>query len=237
MLSAESHRLYHERVDPHRRVPWLVDVLLGGQDGLVNVLGVVLGVAAASESTRFVLAAGFAAAVAESVSMAAVAYTSSCADRDLYCAERAREERHIVVVPDIEREEIRTLYYRRGFRGALLEKVVETITRDPEVWVAVMLLEEHGLVDRGKDKSLRSAVIVGGASLVGSLVPLFPFLFWSVRPASYLSLAIATLSLFAFGAFKGKITLNRPLRAGCELALIGLGAALVGFLVGVAFRI
>lgn len=57
----------------------LRDVILGGQDGLVNVLGVTLGVAAASGDTRLVLAAGLAATFAESVSMAAVAYTSSLA--------------------------------------------------------------------------------------------------------------------------------------------------------------
>ena len=55
----------------------LHDVILGGQDGLVNVLGVTLGVAAASADTRFILAAGLAATFAESFSMAAVAYTSS----------------------------------------------------------------------------------------------------------------------------------------------------------------
>lgn len=55
----------------------LRDVILGGQDGIVNVLGVTLGVAAASADTRIVLAAGLAATFAESFSMAAVAYTAS----------------------------------------------------------------------------------------------------------------------------------------------------------------
>jgi len=35
----------------------LSDIILGGQDGLVNVLGVLLGVAAASQETRIVIAA------------------------------------------------------------------------------------------------------------------------------------------------------------------------------------
>jgi VIT1/CCC1 family predicted Fe2+/Mn2+ transporter len=60
----------------HRQLD-LRDIILGGQDGLVNVLGVTLGVAAASGDTRIVLAAGLAATFAESFSMAAVAYTSS----------------------------------------------------------------------------------------------------------------------------------------------------------------
>lgn len=62
----------------HRQLD-LRDIILGGQDGLVNVLGIVLGVAAASRDERIIMAAGLAATFAESFSMAAVAYTSSVA--------------------------------------------------------------------------------------------------------------------------------------------------------------
>jgi len=50
----------------------LSDMILGGQDGLVNVLGVILGVAAASGNMRIIIAGGLAATFAESISMAAV---------------------------------------------------------------------------------------------------------------------------------------------------------------------
>ena len=43
-------------VEPHAKLS-LSDIILGGQDGLVNVLGVVLGVAAASSDPRIVVAA------------------------------------------------------------------------------------------------------------------------------------------------------------------------------------
>lgn len=64
--------------------PWLRDVILGGQDGLVNVLGIVLGVSAANGSSQIIMAASLAAAFAESFSMAAVAYTSGQAEKDYY---------------------------------------------------------------------------------------------------------------------------------------------------------
>src|SRR4051794_10132471 len=101
---------HHTRVDPHRHGSQLSDVILGGQDGLVNVLGVILGVAAASADARIVLAAGVAAALAESVSMAAVAYTSRRADQALYESEVARERRHLDAVPALEAEEVRAMY-------------------------------------------------------------------------------------------------------------------------------
>ncbi len=60
------------------------DFILGGQDGLVNVLGLVLGVASATLNTQIVIITGIVATLAESVSMAAVAYTSSKAAKDYY---------------------------------------------------------------------------------------------------------------------------------------------------------
>ena len=92
------------------RPPALSDIILGGQDGLVNVLGVILGVAAATHDPRIVMVAGLAATFAESVSMGAVAYTSTLADADFYEAERAREFRHITQVPHLEKNEVREIY-------------------------------------------------------------------------------------------------------------------------------
>src|SRR5713101_7932597 len=97
--ASEREQDYHTRLDPHRGASALSDVNLGGQDGLVNVLGVILGVAAATADSRIVLVAGLAATFAESVSMGAVAYTSTLADADFYESERAREFRHIHASP------------------------------------------------------------------------------------------------------------------------------------------
>src|SRR5213082_687369 len=70
----------------------LRDVILGGQDGLVNMLGIALGVVAAGGSTHVLVVTGIAAAITESISMGAVAYTSFGSDRDFYLAEKAREQ-------------------------------------------------------------------------------------------------------------------------------------------------
>ena len=106
--------------EPHRQTNWLRDVILGGQDGLVNILGIILGVIAGGGSNTVLLAAGFAAAITESISMGAVGYTSSISERDYYEAERAREAAEIATVPDAERQEIRDIYASRGFTGNLL---------------------------------------------------------------------------------------------------------------------
>jgi VIT1/CCC1 family predicted Fe2+/Mn2+ transporter len=227
-----EQRRHHDRVDPHFRGRWLSDLILGAQDGLVNTLGVVLGVAAASDSARITFAAGLAAAIAEAVSMGAVAYTSSAAMGELYRSEREREYRHITRAPTVEREEIRALYAKKGFEGDLLERVVETICANPDVWVEVMMAEEHGLTPVSRRSSLRAAAVVGFASLAGAVLPVLPFVRLARTPASMVSLALGAAGLFALGAIEGRVTTRRPARSGVSLMLIGLVSASVGYVVG-----
>src|ERR1700694_1404537 len=73
----------------------LRDVILGGQDGLVNMLGIALGVVAAGGSNRVLVVTGIAAAITESISMGAVAYTSFGSERDFYLAEKVTEQSEI----------------------------------------------------------------------------------------------------------------------------------------------
>src|SRR5712691_4431547 len=113
-IAAGGHR------EAHRQGNWLRDVILGGQDGLVNILGIILGVIAGGGSNTVLLAAGFAAAITESISMGAVGYTSSISERDYYQAERAREATEIATVPETERQEIRDIYASKGFTDDLL---------------------------------------------------------------------------------------------------------------------
>src|SRR5947207_15699536 len=101
--------------EKHRTNNSLRDVILGGQDGLVNMLGIALGVVAAGGSTHVLIVTGLAAAITESISMGAVAYTSFGSDRDFYLAERDREEKDTQANPEEEREEIREIYAAKGF--------------------------------------------------------------------------------------------------------------------------
>ena len=70
--------------DPHSSPSFLSDFILGTQDGLVNVLGILLGVTTATSDLKIILVATLAALGAESISMGAVAYTSTIAR--LYCS-------------------------------------------------------------------------------------------------------------------------------------------------------
>ncbi len=210
----------------------LAEIILGGQDGLVNVLGIVLGVASATSSEFIVLIAGIVATFAESISMAAVAYTSTRAEQDHYWSELKQEKWEIEHVPEVEEEEIRLIYMKKGFRGAELERMVNSIISNKELWLSVMMTEELGLAPIERQNPVRSAAIVGISATIGSVIPLIPFAFLPVQPAMIVSLVVATAVLFAAGAYKARITVGTWYKSGLEMAIVGMVAAITGWFVG-----
>jgi VIT1/CCC1 family predicted Fe2+/Mn2+ transporter len=211
-------------------------VILGGEDGLVNILGIILGEIAGGGSDTVLLAAGLAAAITESISMGAVGYTSSISERDYYEAERTREAKEIAAVPQMERQEIRDIYGKKGFSGDLLEKVVDTITANRDIWLATMMDEELHLQPVATRDILRAAVVITVATLVGHLLPLFPFMALPRTLALVVAIAVSALALFGVGVYSA-VTLVGEWRAnGLKMVAIGLGAAGVGFLVGRLFQ-
>src|SRR3989344_5600129 len=102
------HKSLHQRrkfMEQHKKGAALFrEFILGGQDGLVNVLGIILGLAIATWDEKIVIIAGLAATFAESVSMGAVAYTSTKASLDFYEGQEKQEELEIKTVPKIEKK-------------------------------------------------------------------------------------------------------------------------------------
>lgn len=212
--------------------PVVRQVILGGQDGIVNVLGVVLGVASATISTPIVIIAGIAAALAESISMAAVAYTSSKAAHEYFHKKLEEEEKEINDIPEMEEAEIRLIYHRKGFRGKQLENIVKKITANKKIWLNDMMNEELKLNETDFQNPGKEAIIVGFSSIIGSLIPLIPFFLIPIKQAMIASVVFSAVILFAAGAVKTKFTLGKWWKSGLELMLIGTLAALLGYAIG-----
>ncbi len=229
--------LHHTKGDPHRRESSLSDFILGAQDGLVNVLGVILGIAAATNDARIVLVAGLATTFAESISMGAVAFTTTLADADLYQSEREREYRHIEEIPNLEKQEIQDIYMQKGFEGKLLDHIVETVTANQDVWVSVSMAEDHQLAPVDRKQAWRAAWVVGVSAVIGSLVPLAPFPFLPVGTSMWVSVLVTAAVLFAIGFYKARITVGRPMRSGLEMTVIGTISALAGYAVGALLKV
>lgn len=221
------------------RDPWanagvlMRDLILGGQDGLVNVLGLVLGVAAGSADTNIVIIAGLAGTFAESISMGAVAYTSTKAERDYTHGMIARERQLMEDDPAGQQGDIRQIYARKGFTGHDLELIVDVITSDRKVWLETMLLEELRLPDLDGPAPWQHALVVGGASVAGSLVPVIPYFLWSVGIGTVLACVASAVVLIGAGIYRARVTKGRWEHLALEMLIIGSLAAAAGYLIGV----
>ena len=223
--------------EQHKQPGLLSDFILGSQDGLVNVLGVILGVAIASQDFRIILAGGLAATFAESISMGAVAYTSTVARREFYLAELAREKHEIETVPEQEKQEVRDILEGWGVPKEETESIMKHIIQNPKAWLEIMMAHELNLEPIEKSQASKSALLVGVAAIVGSIIPLIPFIFAGadIFLGIIVSLIVSAIALFAIGWYKARITVGRPVRSGTQMLIIGISSALAGF--GVAYLV
>jgi VIT1/CCC1 family predicted Fe2+/Mn2+ transporter len=218
----------------HSRPTLLSNFILGSQDGLVNVLGILLGLTAASTDVRIFFVAALAALGAESISMGAVAYTSNAARRRVYLKEVKREQQEMKDVPDVEREEVRQIFSSWGYEGNELEEMAERIAKNSKAWLEFMMSYELDLAPVGKSEAGRSFAIVGSSTVLGSLIPLIPYLFVgrNILAGTEASVILSGAVLFLIGAYEAKTTVGSLWRSGLEMAAIGLTAGLAGFLIG-----
>lgn len=211
---------------------WIREFILGGQDGLVNVLGIILGVASATQDVTIVLVAGISALFAESISMGAVAYTSSKAAWDFYRSMKDREARKIEDTPRVKEDGVYRIYAAKGFHGTLLHRIVRTITSDKRLWIETLMQDELHLFPDQSQNPGKVGRIVFLATVIGSLIPLVPFFFLGVTWGMLVSFFISIAALFVAGCLKAKYTRGSWKRAGIELALIGTVAAVSGYVIG-----
>lgn len=242
-MSSPRFRLEHDhapeairaRLQRGPRSSYLRDAVLGGIDGTVTTFAVVCGVVGASLSPAIVLILGFANLLADGFSMAASNYSATRSEIDEVERIRAWERHQIKAEPEGEREEIREIYRAKGFRGADLERVVETITSDEDQWVDVMLAEEYGAA--GPDRSsLLAAVSTFAAFAVCGFAPLLPFLATSGKAAFLISIVLSGAVFFGIGSFKSLWSIVPWWRQGGETLVIGAVAAALAYAVGALLR-
>ncbi len=227
---ASRRSLAHEG---HPRPTLLSDFILGSQDGLVNVLGILLGLVAAGSPSRIILVAALAALAAESISMGAVAYTSTMARRDLYLSEIERERREMHETPELEREEVRVILRKWGYSGNEVEEMVQRIESKPKAWLDIMMAFELNLAEVSSEQPRLSAFTVLASTTVGSVLPLIPFLIGLSRTvATAATVAVSAAALIAIGAYEARTTLGRWWFSASRMLVIGLGAGFAGFVVG-----
>lgn len=222
-----------ERLSQPPQASSIPDAILGGIDGCVTTFAVVSGAFGAGFSPTVALVLGCANLLADGFSMAVSNYEASQAQQEHIDSVTRREYHHIQLIPDGEREEIRQIFRAKGFEGELLERVVETLTDNHDVWVDTMLKEEHSLQPVGLNP-LRAALTTFLAFIIVGAMPLLPYTLPGLDVVTQFlaSLFIAGVMFFSIGMLKSLVYQRPILRSGFRTLCMGGAAAGLAFLSG-----
>lgn len=216
-----------------RHSGWLGDAIYGANDGLGAVFGIVSGVSGATAGNeRFVLIAGLTATLASAISMGTGAYLAAKSEREVSEAEIARERNEIETDPESEREELELFYQLKGFAPEEAAMLVERVSRNPEQMLRTMASEELGLAEENLPNPTRSALASSLSTALGAFIPIIPFFFFGGFPAIVLAAVISIAAHFLVGASKTFITGRSWITSGTEMALIGIIAGVVTYVIG-----
>jgi len=204
----------------------LRDFVLGMSDGLTVPFALAAGLSGAVDSTAIIVTAGVAEIAAGAISMGLGGYLAAKTERDHYESEERREHHEVERVPHVEAKEVADILREFGVPEAQVPVVVEGIAQHPQKWVDFMMKFELGLEKPDPQRLVQSPLIIGGAYVIGGLVPLSPYMAMPhVAEALRVSVGVSLLALFAFGAFKGYFTGQKWFPAAVQTTLIGSLAA------------
>lgn len=200
----------------HQKSELLQNIILGGQDGLVNVLGLSIGVAGATGSGQLIIVSGIAAMLAESISMGAVAYTTG--RTAVKCEKKSRRD------ADFSEGDLQALL-SAGKKAGIGEKKLALVE------AACMHRKD------GHRTPMERAALVWFSTMCGSFIPIAPYLFTDVASALPLSIVAALLALFITGTVRAKATGEKWAEAGIEMAIVGSIATAAGYAIGSILKV
>jgi VIT1/CCC1 family predicted Fe2+/Mn2+ transporter len=224
--------------EPHKEganalLNWLRAAVLGANDGIVSVAGLVMGVAGATTDRHTIFVAGLAGLIAGALSMAAGEYVSVSTQRDTEQALLAKERRELEEEPEEELAELAGLYVAKGLSEETARQVAVELT-DHDA------LGAHAEVELGIDPDeLTNPWHAAWASMlaftIGALLPMLMILLpQGVRvPATAVSVALAlALTGFLSAKFAGAVirrAITRNVVGGVLAMAVTYG---IGYLVG-----
>jgi len=211
------------------------DIVIGMSDGLTVPFALAAGLSGAVDSTSIIITAGLAEIAAGSIAMGLGGYLAARTDAEHFASERAREEREILDLPEVEAAEVGDVFRSYGLPEPTVHTVVEAIRADHKRWVDFMMRFELGLEEPNPQRARISAATIAISYIVGGLIPLAPYFFAkSITGGLIGSVLITLLALLVFGYIKGKFTTPRPIRSALQTAVVGALAATAAFLIAKA---
>ena len=220
------HRELH-RTD---RVGWLRASVLGANDGIVSVAGLVVGVAASGATPSTILLTGVAGLVAGAMSMAAGEYVSVQSQADAEAAALALEKSELRDMPDSELAELTQIYVGRGLEPALARQVAEQLTaRDA---LTAHMRDELGITEELRARPVQAALASAAAFTVGALLPIATTVLAPAGKVAMVTTAGTLVGLLLSGGLAARVggapVLRGAWRGGFWGAMAMGAAALVG---------
>ncbi len=215
---------------------WIGQAIYGANDGLGSVFGIVSGVSGATAGGPAVLIAGLAGMLASALSMGSGAYLASKAEREVNQAEIDRERRELETHPEEEMEELSLFYQLKGVPEDEANALAGHLIAQPDQALRTLTSEELGFNEQILSNPWVEAISATLSTAVGAFIPIIPFFFARGYPAIIASFAISTLSHFLIGAAKTVVTGLNPWKSGTEMTLVGLGEAIITYVLGLLFR-
>ena len=215
--------------------------VFGANDGLVSNLALTIGITASGASSSMVLLSGVAGLLAGALSMAAGEFVSVRSQRELLDASQPTQVTLRVASDlDIDANELELIYRARGMdEEAAHHRALERFGYldcdcDPSL--------SHRADEEGEEENVALGTDIGAAAASfsffasGALVPILPYILGlSGLWAMALSLLFVAMALGFTGGIVGLLSGSSPMRRGLRQILIGLGAAGITYLLGLAF--
>jgi vacuolar iron transporter family protein len=211
---------------------WLRDVVYGFNDGLTANFGLVMGVVGAAVNAKTLLLAGFAGLLADALSMAASGFLAARSEQEVHTHELALEEAELRLMPESEKNELAGFYTEMGLTKDEAQKVAERLMQKPQAALTQLSREELGIDPNAQSNPLQEGIRTGIATGLGAVIPIVPFLFLSGAAAIWTGVGISMLAHWLVGASRAIFTGRPAIRSGFEMFAVGMGVALVTFLLG-----
>lgn len=215
--------------------------VFGANDGLVSNLALVLGIGATGVPAPVVLFTGIAGLLAGALSMGAGEYVSVRSQRELLEASAPDPTaREALGDLDIDANELALVYRARGMaeddaisQAALVIARVQAAERLQAPTDAIGTVEhDDEAVGTGMSAAISSFLFFAS----GALIPVLPYLFGMSGLAAVVTATVLVgIALLLTGATVGLLSGASPLKRALRQLAIGLGAAAVTYLLGLAF--
>jgi VIT1/CCC1 family predicted Fe2+/Mn2+ transporter len=213
------------------------DIVIGMSDGLTVPFALAAGLSGATTNTAIIVTAGLAEVAAGAIAMGLGGYLAARSDHDHYMSEQEREWREVREVPHAERREVKDVFKAYGLSDEEIDPILTAFQTHPEQWVNFMMRFELGLEKPEPGRAYQSAATIGGAYIVGGMIPLTPYILChDSHNAFVVSIAVTLVALGIFGFFKGRFSGNKPVKSALQTMFIGGLAAAAAFGIASLFR-